>query len=175
MFKPFLITARTLSAFSFRPYFSNSTINQSPDITFLWGYRDLSFWASWRYAVWSSRLMDPCCSSKILSFRYWMSSGHSIEYFSLRSLLINFSRASHMSSAFSFLHSSAQCSVSQGFPCFGIFFLLFLVATFILLGRVPVCRSLFPEGKIPFSWVSLAGIPSLGFPPLLGTYVLPSL
>ena len=46
---------------------------------------------------------------------------------------------------------------------------------FILLRRVPACQSLFPNGKIPFSWVSLAGIPSLGFPPLLGTYVLPPL
>ena len=113
MFKPFLITARTLSAFSFRPYFSNSAINCCPDITFLWGYRDLSFRASWRYTVWSSRLMDPRCLSKILFFRYWMSSGHSIEYFSLRSLLINFSWASHMSSAFSFFRSSAWHSASR--------------------------------------------------------------
>ena len=112
MFKPFLITAQTLSAFSYRPYFSNSTINRCPVIMFLWGYRNLSFQASWRYAVWSSRLMDPRCSSEILSFQYSRSSGHSTEYFSLCSLLINFSWASRMSSAFSFLRSSARRSVS---------------------------------------------------------------
>ena len=62
----------------------------------------MSFWASWRYAVWSSRLTDPRCHSEILSFQYWTSSGHSVEYFSLRSLLINFSQASCMPSTFFF-------------------------------------------------------------------------
>ena len=107
------MTAQTLSAFSFRPYFSNSAINRSLDITLLWGYRDLSFRVSWRYAVWSSRLMDPCCLSEIFFFQYWMSSGHSSEYFSLRSLLISFPQASRMSSAFSFFRSSARHSASQ--------------------------------------------------------------
>ena len=125
MFKPFLITARTLFAFSFRPYFSNSAINRCLDITFLWGYRDLSFRASWRYAVWSSRLMDPRCLSEILFFQYWMNSGHSTEYFSLHSLLINFSWASCMSSAFSFFRSSARCSASRASCALASFSFLF--------------------------------------------------
>ena len=176
MFKPFLITAWTLSAFSFRPYFSNSTINRCPDITFLWGYRDLSFWASWRYAVWSSSLTDPCCSSEILSFQYWTSSGHLTEYFSLHSLLINFSRASRMSlsSAFSFLRSSAWYSVSRAsrlwhpFPSFSS-------CDIHPSQKSPGLPKSLSEGKIPFSLVSLARIPSLGFPSLLRTYVLPPL
>ena len=134
----------------------------------------MSFRASWRYAVWSSRLMDPHCRFEIFSFQYWMSSGHSTEYFSLHSLLINISRASRMSSAFSFsvLLPGIQ---PPGLPMLWHLFPSFSGCNAHPSQKNPSLPKSLSEGKIPFSWVSLAGIPSLSFLPLLGTYVLPPL
>ena len=124
--------------------------------------------------VWSSRLTDPHCRSEILSFQYWMSSGHSTEYFSLCSLLINFSRASRMSSAFSFLRSSSRRSISRASMLWHLFPSFSSCDPHLPRKNPSLLKSL-SERRTPFSLISLARIPSLGFLPLLGTYVLPPL
>ena len=79
------------------------------------------------------------------------------------SLLINFSQASHMSSAFSFFPFFCPAFCLLGFLCFGIFLLLFPVAMLILLGRIPACRSLFPKGRFLFLGFLWPGFPLSDF------------
>ena len=126
MFKPFLITARTLSAFSFRPYFSNSAINHCLDIMFLWG-------------------TGTCPSGPVAC--------PPLSPFSVLLPGVPPPRPPVLWHPFP---SFPGCDVHPP-------------------QKNPGLPKYLSNGKIPFSWVSLARIPSLGIPLLLGTFVLPPL